>query len=105
MGLSTQKDLFWQELDSLGQAWQGPWVINRGGDFNIIRCRSEKQGVSFDLLNMAKFNNWIDEYYLIYFQCQDRKYTWARGYSRQMACLDRFLVNEAWMQLYSASTY
>jgi hypothetical protein len=40
---------FWDELSDIGLTWRGPWVI--GGDFNAIRSRNEKNGVSFDLNN------------------------------------------------------
>jgi hypothetical protein len=65
-----------------------------GGDLNVIRSKSEKQVISFDLRNFEAFNNWIDNLALIYLKCTDRKFTCSRGgKSTQMACLDRILLN------------
>jgi hypothetical protein len=100
--LSHLRDSFWDELSLIGHYWDGPWVI--GGDFNTIRTRSEKRGLSFNTSNMTKFNNFISNFDLIDFKCTDRKYTWAwGGASSQMACLDRFLVNTQWTDKYPTS--
>jgi hypothetical protein len=48
-----------------------------GGDFNAIRNKLEKNGVSFDHVNMQNFNNWIDDFALQDFKCNDRKFTWV----------------------------
>jgi hypothetical protein len=53
------------------------------------------------LRNSEAFNNWINSLALIDLKCTDRNFTWARGgKSSQMACLDRILVNQAWLTLY-----
>jgi exonuclease III len=93
------KGEFWSELSAIGSSWSGPLII--GGDFNAIRSRHEKKGVSFDLRNSEAFNTWINSLALIDLKCTDRNFTWARGgKSSQMACLDRILVNQAWLTLY-----
>jgi exonuclease III len=98
----SKKNNFWNELTNLGLSWHGPWVI--GGDFNAIRNRREKNGVSFDKTNMRAFNCWIDAFALHDFKCPDRQFTWARGgRSSQMACLDRYFVNSAWSSLYPSA--
>lgn len=47
---------------------------------------------------MSSFKIFISSYDMIDFKCSDRKYTWARGgFSRQFACLYRYLVNNKWI--------
>jgi hypothetical protein len=46
-----------------------------GGDFNVIRFRGEKQGISFDLRNMSAFNDWIIFFDLLDYQGMNRKFS------------------------------
>jgi hypothetical protein len=76
-----------------------------GGCFNAIQNYREKSGVSFNTSNSQYFNSWIDVFALQDFKCSDRKYTWARGgHNSQMNCLDRYLINPAWVSLHPMST-
>jgi hypothetical protein len=80
------------KLYSLGLWCIGVWVI--GGDFNVIRFRGEKHGISFDLRNMSAFNDWINFFFdLLDYQGTNWKFSWAPGgNSSQMALLDSFLL-------------
>jgi hypothetical protein len=42
------------------------------GDFNVIRSRREKLGISFDFRNMFAFNDWIDFFDLLDYQGMNR---------------------------------
>lgn len=55
--IDSLRNLFWTELDDIKENWVGAWVV--GGDFNVIRSRSEKKGVSFHYNTSVRFNDWI----------------------------------------------
>jgi hypothetical protein len=82
---------FWKELIDIRSISNVPWLI--GGDFNMVRNRSEHKGNIFNHSVSRKFNSFIDNNMLIDLKANDRLYTWSNLRDNpSFACLDRFLV-------------
>jgi endonuclease/exonuclease/phosphatase family metal-dependent hydrolase len=76
-----------------------------GGDFNIIRNRSEKNNDRFEERWSFLFNAVIDSLDLREIEMSGRKFTWAN--SRQIPTyekLDRVLVSTEWEQRFPLAT-
>lgn len=93
-----KRDL-WKELDSLRNEELELWVLS--GDFNVIRSRSEKSGVNFDIQTSSFFNKFISKHSLVEHKIDNRKFTWSNG--RNFALLDRIFTSIAWDMTYATS--
>ncbi|XP_057789837.1 uncharacterized protein LOC131006698 [Salvia miltiorrhiza] len=69
------------------------------GDFNAIRERGERVGKSenFDTADMRRFDAFIRDSELTEVRTQGRKFTWYQANGRCKSKLDRFLVNNCWL--------
>ncbi|XP_059629660.1 uncharacterized protein LOC132272550 [Cornus florida] len=80
----------------------GPWMLI--GDWNIVRCNSEKLGGRYHSPRVfAEFNHTIDSLCLTDIPVTNGTYTWFnnRFLNRRIyARLDRGLMNEEWDQTY-----
>jgi hypothetical protein len=93
--INSQRNIFWQELSHIRSISNLPWLI--GGDFNVVRYRSEKKGRSFNHSISNKFNSFINTHQLIDLKMTDRKFTWSNLRKLpSFACLDRFLCTTNW---------
>ncbi|XP_068503598.1 uncharacterized protein [Phaseolus vulgaris] len=74
------------------------WCLS--GDFNAIRKRSERKGVSKTdnhASEMTGFNNFIDTNLLIELPLVGKCFTWFNSSGKAMSMLDRVLFFEDWM--------
>jgi Endonuclease-reverse transcriptase len=91
---------FWNELNNIRTFSDVAWII--GGDFNVVRYRSERKGKFFNHSVSSKFNSFINSHHLIDLRPSDRKYTWSNLRNNpSLACLDRFLCTTAWERKFS----
>ncbi|XP_058783234.1 uncharacterized protein LOC131657901 [Vicia villosa] len=88
-----EKRTLWDKILSLKSRFSdGEWLL--GGDFNAVRNRRERKGVS--LPNPRKewsdFEEFIRKSGLEDVPCKGKKYTWFGGDGRSRSRIDRFLV-------------
>lgn len=92
---------FWEELDTIGRAWNLPWIMV--GDFNAVRTRAERSSGRASKLEREQFANLLDEFDLLELSKIGPDFTYKHGTNG--ACfsrLDRYLVNPAWVGLFKA---
>lgn len=63
--LTKEKTEFWKELFEVGLHWNVPWLLF--GDFNAVRAKSERTGVSTSRKEMREFNSFVDDLGLLEF--------------------------------------
>ncbi|XP_074314268.1 uncharacterized protein LOC141649477 [Silene latifolia] len=95
---STERQSLWANLSRLANNISGPWAI--GGDFNCVLTEDERVGGSFSRQDEEDFRQCLHQYEVIDSPAMGALYTWNnkqcpadRVYSR----LDRFLVNQEWL--------
>ncbi|XP_074314351.1 uncharacterized protein LOC141649565 [Silene latifolia] len=98
---SERVDL-WNKLKSIAQQCSGPWAM--AGDFNTVTSPNERLGGNTRQEDMDDFNQCIATCGVTDIHATGAFYTWNnkqdplhRKYSR----LDRFMVNQAWMDIFS----
>ncbi|XP_058754983.1 uncharacterized protein LOC131628127 [Vicia villosa] len=79
-------------LDLKSRFSDGEWLV--GGDFNTVRNRRERKGVSFhnSRREWSDFEEYIRRSGLEDVPCKGKKYTWFGGDGRSRSRLDRFLL-------------
>lgn len=93
---------FLAELRAISTLGPSAWLVC--GDFNLIRSRAEKQGVSFNFSLSNRFNVLIADLHLVEQPLLDRKFTWSRSISStSKALLDRFFCTNDWLADYPNS--
>lgn len=96
------KRLLWEELVSQMEGRGGDrWCFM--GDFNSIKDPSERKGVDGNSRNedIQLFGEFIAEASLIDLPLIGRKYTWYKSDGMAMSRLDRFLITEEWLCMWS----
>ena len=89
--LKSYREPLWEELGAIRGLWSDPWCI--GGDFNVIRFRSERSREGRLSGSMRRFLEVIDELALRDLPLQGGPYTWSGGLNGQSRSrLDRFLI-------------
>ncbi|XP_074288833.1 uncharacterized protein LOC141613985 [Silene latifolia] len=95
---STERESLWTNLSRLESGIQGPWAI--GGDFNCVLTETERVGGTFSRQDAEPFRHCLHRCEVIDSPAMGAIYTWNnkqcpadRVYSR----LDRFLVNQDWL--------
>ncbi|XP_057803588.1 uncharacterized protein LOC131018916 [Salvia miltiorrhiza] len=75
------------------------------GDFNSIRNGSERvgRGSQFQFTDVQSFDSFIRNNNLVELPLQDRKFTWYQPQGQCKTKLDRFLVNDKWLDYWSHS--
>ena len=63
------------------------------GDFNAVRCSSERAGSTFSAREAACFNDFIASSGLHDLKIGGRKFTWFNKKGTKMSKLDRYLVS------------
>lgn len=97
------KETFLTELVHTCSKEKLPIVL--GGDFNIIRCPSEKNNDRYDDRWPFLFNAIIDGLSLREIEMSGRKFTWANALQKPTyEKLDRVLVSTEWEQKYPLAT-
>lgn len=68
------------------------------GDFNAVKCSSERKGSSVaSNREMAGFSNFIEDASLQDIPMSGRKYTWSSPSGSSMSRLDKFLISAGWL--------
>lgn len=94
---------FWSELDSIRNRRRGPWCL--GGDWNVIRYPTEKSSGSQITSDMLSFTDWINSQSLVDLPLGGTTFTWSNHQSSPtLSCLDRFLVSNDWLNLFSKAS-
>jgi len=84
--------IFLADLLELQPQITGPWVLI--GDFNLIRCATEKSTGNLDTTLCSLFNNTLDSLGVVELPLLDRLYTWSNKRADPvLARLDRAFVN------------
>ncbi|XP_074277993.1 uncharacterized protein LOC141601599 [Silene latifolia] len=97
-GISERESL-WSDLKRIARYSHGPWAV--GGDFNCVLSANERLGGKVSTSESEPFQDCLDSCSLMDSQALGAYYTWnnkqppeTKVYSR----LDRFVVNQDWMQ-------
>ncbi|KAJ9553154.1 hypothetical protein OSB04_017199 [Centaurea solstitialis] len=73
------------------------------GDFNEVRAASERKGSSFDPLGARVFNNFIYATGLVDLRLGGRSFTWMSSDCSKLSKLDRFMVNDGFLNRWPLS--
>ncbi|XP_058754420.1 uncharacterized protein LOC131627572 [Vicia villosa] len=88
------KRILWKRLIDLKNKYQdGEWII--GGDFNAVKKRSERCGLSSRNCNIEwrEFSDFIDETGLVNVPCKGKRFSWFSGDGKSKSRIDRFLIS------------
>jgi hypothetical protein len=95
-----QKSQFRKELQDIRVLSTLPWLV--GGDFNVVRNKQERKGLTFNHSVSRKVNSFISENSLKDMRPRDRLYTWSNFISNpSFVCLDKFLCTIEWKNEFS----
>lgn len=95
------KRALWEKLRGIrANNLNFPWCVV--GDFNTIRCPSERRGVSSQFASgeMLDFDEFIDNMGLNDLPLIGRKFTWHRPNGKCISRLDRFLISDEWLSVW-----
>jgi len=93
----SEKERLWEELTNIKMVSQ---------DFNAIRTRNERKGVSNrdgNSREISGFNKFIDINLLLKLPLVGKKYTWFKANGSAKSRLDRVLVSQEWLQIWPMS--
>ncbi|GKA40994.1 RNA-directed DNA polymerase, eukaryota, partial [Tanacetum coccineum] len=87
-----EKYMLWEYLHREVDRWKGQVVIM--GDFNEVRCKSDRYGSVFNARGAQRFNSFIVDSGLVEINLGGCHFTWCHKSANKMSKLDRFLVSE-----------
>ncbi|XP_058740910.1 uncharacterized protein LOC131613240 [Vicia villosa] len=90
----SQKRLLWARLIEWKNKYQdGEWIM--AGDFNAIKKRSERCGISSRICNSEwrDFSDFIDDAGLADVPCKGKRFIWFSGDGKIKSRIDRFLIS------------
>nr|GFB23922.1 RNA-directed DNA polymerase, eukaryota [Tanacetum cinerariifolium] len=87
-----EKQMLWDYLKCEIGIWKGEVVIM--GDFNEVRCKSDRFGSEYNEQGAQLFNSFILDSGLMEINLDGCHYTWCHKSASKMSKLDRFLVSE-----------
>jgi len=94
------KEALWEEVTDLKSANQDrAWFLC--GDFNAVRCASERKGVSergSQKKEISGFNNFIESNSLVELSLVGKKYSWYKVNGTAKIRIDRVLVTDEWLR-------
>ncbi|XP_074290907.1 uncharacterized protein LOC141617632 [Silene latifolia] len=96
-----RKDL-WDQLKDIKIAHTGPWAVC--GDFNSVLNFNERIGRDVTWDKISDFRDCVDFFNLVDLRGQGAFFTWNNKQdpsSRHFSRIDRFLVNEDWLNMYT----
>ncbi|GJX92097.1 RNA-directed DNA polymerase, eukaryota [Tanacetum coccineum] len=85
------KFMLWEYLGHVVNQWHGEVVIM--GDFNEVRCKSDRFGSHFNVQGADVFNSFIVNAGLEEVPIGGSAFTWCHKSATKMSKLDRFLVS------------
>ncbi|GJR53414.1 RNA-directed DNA polymerase, eukaryota, partial [Tanacetum coccineum] len=86
------KRILWDYLEHVINRWDDEVVIM--GDFNKVRCKSERFGSVFNVQGADMFNTFIANVGLQEIPLGGSAFTWCHKSASKMSKLDRFLISE-----------
>ncbi|TYJ02559.1 hypothetical protein E1A91_A13G238000v1 [Gossypium mustelinum] len=92
--LVYEQNILWGVLTEVIIQFASPWI--RGGDFNVVQCRSERSRCVGSAKGSREFDNFIQTCKLIDLPLVGKKFTWYEPDNKKSR-LDRFLVEEHWL--------
>ncbi|KAG8473214.1 hypothetical protein CXB51_035176 [Gossypium anomalum] len=92
--ITAEKSILWGKLSELRSKFTSQWIV--GGDFNVVRCRSERSYCWGSEKGTREFENFIFDCNLIDLPLVRKKFTWYRPENKKSR-LDRFLLDEFWL--------
>ncbi|KAL7252048.1 hypothetical protein ACSBR1_013825 [Camellia fascicularis] len=94
-----RRDL-WDLVIRIRPLFPKPWCI--GGDFNEIRCMSERIGCSRRNVGMQDFNEFIDKLEGVKLSMLGRRFTWSNSSDNgKWSCIDRFILDSDWLAVFN----
>ena len=91
-GLRSKKALWESMLRIIRADLDVAWIVC--GDFNEVRSAEERKGSVFDPLGASNFNSFISAAGLTDLMIGGRKFMWMNFNGTKLSKLDRFLVND-----------
>ncbi|GKE27379.1 RNA-directed DNA polymerase, eukaryota, partial [Tanacetum coccineum] len=88
----NEKKMLWEYLTHVINNWKSEVIIM--GDFNEVRCKSERFGSNFNVQGTDVFNSFIVNAGLEEIPLGGYSFTWCHKSSTKMSKLDRFLISE-----------
>ncbi|MBA0764642.1 hypothetical protein Gotri_013969 [Gossypium trilobum] len=88
--------IIWDEIFGLRNIFSKAWII--GGNFNVVRNRSERINCSGIERGSKEFGEFIDRCKLVDRHLLGKKFTWTSPDSKHSR-LDKFLIEEDWLGL------
>nr|GFB87360.1 RNA-directed DNA polymerase, eukaryota [Tanacetum cinerariifolium] len=82
--------------------WNGDAILM--GDFNEVRSREERRGSCFNPYSARVFDNFISSSGLVDIKIEGYAFTWSHPSVSKMSKLDRFLVTDGLLVLFSSIT-
>ncbi|GJY84363.1 RNA-directed DNA polymerase, eukaryota [Tanacetum coccineum] len=95
----VHKRTLWSYMAGIINRWHGEVIIM--GDFNEVRYASKRHGSVFHATNAAEFNTFIANSHLNDIPLGSYSFTWSDKYASKMSKLDRFLVSNGILNLFS----
>ncbi|GJT39893.1 RNA-directed DNA polymerase, eukaryota [Tanacetum coccineum] len=95
----AHKRVLWEYIAGIINRWHGEVIVM--GDFNEVRYASKRHGSSFHASNAVEFNNFIVNSHLNDVPLGGYFFTWSDKYANKMSKLDRFLVSNGILDLFS----
>ncbi|KAJ9564278.1 hypothetical protein OSB04_000244 [Centaurea solstitialis] len=91
-GVNCKKTLWENITKEMNLEPEVAWVVC--GDFNEVRCADERRGSSLDIRGTKIFNDFISNAGLIDLRLGGRRFTWMNADGSKLSKLDRFLLNQ-----------
>nr|GEX36542.1 RNA-directed DNA polymerase, eukaryota [Tanacetum cinerariifolium] len=95
-----ERRMLWDYFGNLIDNWDGECVLL--GDFNEVRSEQERYGTTFNHQGAYAFNIFINMAGLVDLPLEGSSYTWAHKSASKMSKLDRFLIFDGLLSLFSS---
>nr|GEV33220.1 RNA-directed DNA polymerase, eukaryota [Tanacetum cinerariifolium] len=92
------KCLLWNYLTHVSNQWDGEVIMM--GDFNEVRCKSDRFSSIFNAHGAEVFNSFINNAGLVEVPLGGSAYTWSHRSANKMSKIDRFLISDNLLSSY-----
>nr|GEZ32733.1 RNA-directed DNA polymerase, eukaryota [Tanacetum cinerariifolium] len=96
--ISLKRSL-WRYLTTIINRWNGECIVM--GDFKEVRRKEDRWGTTFNTYGARVFNKFIASACLVEIQLEGYHYTWAHPSASKLSKLDRFLVSDGLLSVFS----
>ncbi|XP_074297220.1 uncharacterized protein LOC141627923 [Silene latifolia] len=97
----VSREELWSKMKMFAMQCDGPWAM--AGDFNCVLTPEERLRGQSSIAEMAPFRDCLDQCGMIDIPATGSKFTWNNKQgpdSRVFSRLDRFLVNQEWLDCF-----